>query len=109
MFGDALELTQDYACWWGYIPHFVHSPFYCYAYSFGELLVLALYRRYEEDGAGFVPRYLDLLRAGGSRPPAELVSRLELDIGDPGFWNQGIALIEAMVGQAEALARTLQD
>ena len=69
MFGDSVALSEDYGWWWLYIPHFVHSPFYCYAYAFGELLVLALLRRYDEEGPAFVPRYLDLLRAGGSDTP----------------------------------------
>ncbi len=104
MFGDALELTGDYADWWAYIPHFIHSPFYCYAYSFGELLVLALFSRYEQEGKAFVPRYLELLAAGGSQSPAALLSRLGMDIEDPGFWDQGIALIEEMLATAESLA-----
>ena len=66
MFGDVVTLTEGYACWWSYIGHFIRSPFYCYAYSFGELLVLALFQKYKEDGEAFVPRYLDLLRSGGS-------------------------------------------
>ena len=108
MFGDALELTEDYADWWAYIPHFIHSPFYCYAYSFGELLVLALFSRYEQEGKAFVPRYLELLAAGGSQSPAALLSRLGMDIEHPGFWNQGIALIEEMVATAESLAEDFQ-
>jgi oligoendopeptidase F len=104
MLGDAVQLTDDYAWWWLYIPHFVHSPFYCYAYAFGELLVLALLRRYDEEGAGFVPRYLDLLRAGGSDAPPALLERLGLDIGDPSFWDGGLGLIEELLEQAEALA-----
>jgi oligoendopeptidase F len=104
MHGDAVRLSGDYAWWWLYIPHFVHSPFYCYAYAFGELLVLALLRRYDEEGAAFVPRYLALLRAGGSAAPAALLAKLGLDVADPRFWDGGLALLEAMVAQAEKLA-----
>ena len=85
MFGDAVRLRDDYAWWWLYIPHFVHCPFYCYAYAFGELLVLALVQRYDEEGAAFVPRYLAMLEAGGSESPREVVAHTGLDIGDPGL------------------------
>ncbi|MDJ0849261.1 MAG: M3 family oligoendopeptidase [Myxococcota bacterium] len=105
MFGDSVHLSDDYAWWWLYIPHFVHSPFYCYAYSFGELLVLALLRRYDEEGETFVPRYLDLLRAGGSDAPHRQLRRIDLDITAPEFWDGGLALLEEMVAEAEALAR----
>ena len=104
MFGDSVELSEDYGWWWLYIPHFVHSPFYCYAYAFGELLVLALLRRYDEEGAAFVPRYLELLRAGGSDTPERLLARVGLNVGDPGFWSGGLSLLEDLVAQAEALA-----
>jgi oligoendopeptidase F len=104
MFGDSVQLSEDYGWWWLYIPHFVHSPFYCYAYAFGELLVLALLRRYDEEGPAFVPRYLDLLRAGGSDTPEHLLARIGLDVGDPNFWNGGLSLLEDLVVQAEALA-----
>jgi oligoendopeptidase F len=104
MHGDAVRLSDDYAWWWLYIPHFVHSPFYCYAYAFGELLVLALLRRYDEEGEAFVPRYLDLLRAGGSQAPATLLAKLGLDVTDPRFWDGGLAVLDAMVREAEELA-----
>jgi oligoendopeptidase F len=104
MFGDSVHLSDEYAWWWLYIPHLVHSPFYCYAYAFGELLVLALLRRYDEEGPGFVPRYLELLRAGGSDAPEVLVARMGLDIADARFWDGGLALLEDLVAEAEALA-----
>jgi oligoendopeptidase F len=104
MFGDSVRLSDDYALWWLYIPHFVHSPFYCYAYAFGELLVLALLRRYDEEGAAFVPRYLGLLRAGGSEAPEKLLAELGLDIANPRFWDGGLALLEDLVAEAEKLA-----
>jgi oligoendopeptidase F len=104
MFGDAVKLNDHYAWWWLYIPHFVHSPFYCYAYAFGELLVLALLRRYDAEGDAFVPKYLDLLRAGGSESPPELVGRLGLDITDPAFWDGGLEVLEEMVAEAESIA-----
>ncbi|HKJ24748.1 MAG TPA: M3 family oligoendopeptidase [Myxococcota bacterium] len=107
MFGDTVHLNDHYAWWWLYVPHFVHSPFYCYAYAFGELLVLALLRRYDEEGEAFVPKYLDLLRAGGSESPPQLVARLGLDIDDPEFWNGGLEVLEAMVAEAEETAAAL--
>jgi oligoendopeptidase F len=108
MHGDAVRLTDDYAWWWLYIPHFVHSPFYCYAYAFGELLVLALLRRYDAEGAAFVPRYLELLRAGGSESPAVLLARIGLDVTDARFWDGGVALLEELVAEAEKLASTVE-
>ena len=104
MFGDSVSLSDDYAWWWLYIPHFVHSPFYCYAYAYGELLVLALLHRYDEEGDAFVPRYLELLAAGGSDTPAALLARVGIDVTDPGFWDGGLALLEGLVADAEALA-----
>jgi oligoendopeptidase F len=104
MFGDSVQLSDDYAWWWLYIPHFVHSPFYCYAYAFGELLVLALLRRYDEEGAAFVPKYLALLEAGGSDTPENLLAAMQLDIADPAFWQGGLVLLEELLEQAETLA-----
>jgi oligoendopeptidase F len=104
MHGDAVRLSDGYAWWWLYIGHFVHAPFYCYAYAFGELLVLALLRRYDEEGAPFVAKYLELLRAGGSQAPSALLARVGLDVTDPRFWDGGIAVLEQMLREAEELA-----
>ena len=106
MFGDAVAMSDGYTWWWAYISHFVHTPFYCYAYCFGELLVLALYRQYEEQGGAFASGYLALLKAGGAVAPPELLGRMGLDITSPDFWDKGLDLLEDMLGQAEALAAT---
>jgi oligoendopeptidase F len=90
-----------------YIGHFVHVPFYCYAYAFGELLVLALVQKYKHEGPAFVPRYLDLLAAGGSDRPPALLAKLGVDITDPNFWELGLRLLGDMVTEAEALAGQL--
>ena len=105
MFGDSVTLTENYSYWWLYIPHFIHSPFYCYAYSFGELLTLALYGMFLERGRAFVPDYMGLLRSGGSASPAELLSKLGVDINDPDFWQSGLNVISAMVDEVEKLSR----
>lgn len=107
MHGDVVRLTEDYAWWWSYIGHFIHVPFYCYAYAFGELLVLALVQKYKQEGPGFVPRYLVLLASGGSEAPHVLLARLGVDVTDPGFWELGLRLLGDMVGQAEELAARL--
>jgi oligoendopeptidase F len=107
MFGDVVTLTDGYAWWWSYIGHFIRSPFYCYAYAFGELLVLALYQKYRQEGPAFVPRYLDLLAAGGSDAPDVLLGRLGVDVTDPSFWQLGLRLLGDMVTDAEQLAGQL--
>ena len=107
MFGDSVAITDEYGSWWSYVPHFLHTPGYVYAYSFGELLVLALYRIYQDEGGGFVPKYIDLLAAGDSNYPDRLLAKVGVDINDPGFWQKGIDLIEKWVAQAESLARQL--
>ncbi|HTX51956.1 MAG TPA: M3 family oligoendopeptidase [Candidatus Baltobacteraceae bacterium] len=103
-YGDAVEMTEAYRGGWSYIPHFIHSRFYCYSYVFGELLVLSLYRRYKEEGAAFVPKYLALLTAGGSAAPEDLLKPLGVDLQDPKFWQQGFDEIERLVAQVETLA-----
>ncbi|MCY3913452.1 MAG: M3 family oligoendopeptidase [Chloroflexi bacterium] len=104
MHGDAVTLTDDYRTWWSYIPHFVHSPFYVYAYAFGELLVLALLQVYDERGDAFAPAYTEMLSRGGSVSPEALVRPMGIDLNDPGFWSGGVAILADMVAQAEALA-----
>ena len=101
MFGDSVELTDDYAVWWSYIPHFLSTPGYVYSYAFGELLVLALYNRYRQDKTAFVPLYLDLLAAGGSRDPYTLVAPFAIDLDAKEFWLGGLGLIEEMLGLIE--------
>ena len=106
MFKGVVTLTEGYASWWSYIGHFIRSPFYCYAYAFGELLVLALVQKYKQDGPAFVPRYLDLLAAGGSDAPHVLLAKLGVDVTDPAFWELGLRLLGEMVLEAERLAET---
>lgn len=104
MFQGSVILGEHYRFWWSYIPHFVHTPGYVYAYAFGELLVLALYARYKEEGAVFADRYLGLLEAGGSDWPHKLVGKLGIDLTDLSFWNEGLGAIEDLIVRAEELA-----
>ena len=107
MLGDAVELTQDYRSWWSYIPHFINTPGYVYAYSYGQLLALSVYDRSLAEGASFEPRYLEMLRSGGSRSPEELGAIVGIDLADPGFWERGLDLVERNLEAAEAAARAL--
>jgi oligoendopeptidase F len=109
MYGGAVHLGEHYRHWWSYIPHFVHTPGYVYAYAFGELLVLALYARYRDGQDGFAEAYLDLLAAGGSDWPHRLVGTLGVDLEDPGFWTLGLGAIEDLVVEAEAAADALAE
>lgn len=104
MYGTSVTLTEEYTRWWSYIPHFVHTPGYVYAYAFGELLVLALYELYEDEGEGFARKYRELLAAGGSDWPHTLVGQLGIDLKDPAFWSRGLDAIEDLVARAETLA-----
>lgn len=107
MFGGSVTMTDDYGVWWSYIPHFLHTPGYVYAYSFGELLVLALFARYRHEGAPFAAKYLDVLSAGGSDWPYTILSKVGVDLTDPNFWKLGLKEIETLVTQAELLAEQL--
>jgi oligoendopeptidase F len=104
LLGDSVELADDYAIWWSYIWHFIDVPGYVYAYAYGHLLALSVYRKYQEQGEGFVPSYLELLRTGGSRPPEELGAIVGVDLSDPGFWSSGLDLVEQQLDAAEKAA-----
>lgn len=100
LFGDAVEMIPPYKWGWSYISHFIHARFYCYSYVFGELLVLSLFQRYREGGEAFVPKYLDLLSAGGSESPPHLLSDIMgIDVNDPGFWQKGYDLVRTLLSE----------
>lgn len=101
MFGGSVRLRDDYRLWWSYIPHFLATPGYVYAYAFGELLVLALYDRYQQEGPAFIDAYLELLAAGGSAAPAELLKPFGINLDDPSFWQQGLQVIDSMLREVE--------
>jgi oligoendopeptidase F len=103
LFGDSVEITEGYRMWWSYVPHFINTPGYVYAYAYGQLLALSAYSRYLEEGEPFVPRYLELLAAGGSRSPEKLGAIIGIDLADPGFWDAGLALVERQLTEAEEL------
>ena len=104
LFGDSVEITPGYHTWWSYIPHFINTPGYVYAYAYGQLLALSIYRRYLELGESFVPQYLGLLSAGGSRSPEELAAMVGIDLTDPDFWSAGLKLVEEQLEAAEQAA-----
>ena len=101
MFGDSVTLTDNYGIWWSYIPHFLHSPGYVYSYAFGELLVLALYNLYKNEGKQFIPKYLHLLSQGGSLSPYELLRPFGVDLNDRNFWQGGLSIIDEMLKSIE--------
>jgi oligoendopeptidase F len=103
-YGDAVEMIPGYRVGWSYIPHFIHTRFYCYSYVFGQLLVLSLYRMYKEEGPSFVPRYLEFLEAGNSSAPEILLKPLGVDFQDRRFWQKGFDEIRGLVERAKALA-----
>lgn len=101
--GSAFEFMPGYETFWTYIPHFVHSPFYVYAYAFGDGLVNALYANYEENPEGFQDRYFDMLKAGGSKHHKALLEPFGLDATDPAFWDKGLSMIEGFIDELEAM------
>ena len=107
MFDGSVTLGEHYRHCWSYIPHFLHTPGYVYAYAFGELLVLALYARYQEAPDGFADRYLSVLEAGGSEWPHRLMERMGVDLTNPDFWEEGLVEVEALIDRAESLSDTV--
>jgi len=101
--GPAFDYDEGYGVFWAYIPHFIHAPFYVYAYAFGDCLVNSLYAVYEDAQAGFADKYLDMLRAGGSKRHKELLAPFGLDASDPGFWAKGLAVVEGLIDELAAM------
>src|SRR4051794_6163738 len=104
LFGDSVEVTDGYRTWWSYVPHFIATPGYVYAYAYGQLLALSVYEQYRERGEEFVPSYLELLSAGGSMSPEDLGKIVGVDLADPGFWNAGLDLVQEQLDAAEQAA-----
>jgi oligoendopeptidase F len=103
--GPAIELKPGYETFWAYIPHFVRSPFYVYAYAFGDCLVNSLYAVYERASDGFAERYLAMLAAGGTKHHSELLAPFGLDARDPKFWQGGLSVIERLIAELEAMEK----
>jgi oligoendopeptidase F len=101
--GPAIVLHPGYETFWSYIPHFVHSPFYVYAYAFGDCLVNSLYAVYEDAADGFQEKYFALLKAGGTKHHSELLKPFGLDATDPAFWQKGLGVIEGFIGELEGM------
>ena len=101
--GDSIEIGPGYETFWAYIPHFIHSPFYVYAYSFGQLLVFSLYKRFKEEGESFKPKYIALLAAGGSEAPMKILADAGVDPRKPEFWQGGFDVIRELVDKLESL------
>jgi oligoendopeptidase F len=104
LLGDAVDVTDGYKTWWSYVPHFIGTPGYVYAYAYGQLLALSVYGKYLAEGPEFVGKYIELLSAGGSKSPEELAAIAGLDLTDPGFWRAGLDLVRDQLERAEALA-----
>jgi oligoendopeptidase F len=102
--GPAFEFTPDYKVFWAYVPHFIHSPFYVYAYAFGDCLVNALYSVYQSGHPGFQAKYLDMLKAGGTKRHKELLAPFGLDASDPAFWTRGLDVISGFIDELEKVA-----
>ena len=107
LLGDSVEVTEGYSSWWSYVPHFIGSPGYVYAYSYGQLLALSIYRIYEERGDEIVPGYLEMLASGGSKSPEELGKLVGVDLTDPSFWENGLDLVAGQIDAAQEAAEAV--
>ena len=103
--GPAVNIDDNYKYYWCYIPHFIHSPFYVYAYAFGDCLVNSLYAIYRDSSTNFVEKYIDLLKAGATKHHTELLSPFNLDALNPEFWKAGLSLIENMIDELEVIEK----
>lgn len=108
MFGNSVTLGDQHRNWWSYVSHFIASPFYVYAYCFGELLVLSLYERAKTGGESFAEKYIELLKMGGSKTPAELMSMMDIDLRDPEFWKGGFSVVDRLVSEFESQWNSLK-
>jgi oligoendopeptidase F len=102
-FGNSVKVSEDFRIEWSCIPHFHHAPFYCYSYAFGNLLALSLFQRYKKEGKGFVPTYIEILSAGGTKKPEKLLSESGIDITKPRFWQDGFDYIQDQVKELSKL------
>ena len=102
-FGESIKISGDYKYFWAYIPHFIHSPFYVYAYAFGDCLVNSLYAKYESGDENFNEKYIDMLRSGGARNYKELLKEFDLNPKDPQFWQSGLNIIKKLIDDLEQL------
>lgn len=103
LFGDSVSMIEPYRWGWSYISHFIHARFYCYSYTFAELLVLSLFNKYLTEGESFVPRYVSILESGGALSPADTVRPAGIDFNDPGFWQEGYDVLKGLIGELESL------
>ena len=103
MFGDSVQMLDGYRRWWSYVPHFINTPGYVYAYAYGQLLALSVYSRYLSQGPSFAPAYLEMLAAGGTRTHHELLAQFALNAADPDFWHKGLGIIGGFIDELERL------
>jgi oligoendopeptidase F len=105
MYGNAVDFLPEQQWYWAAIPHFIHTRFYCYAYTFGALLVLALFDRYEQEGKSFIPRYVQMLETGGADSPENMTKRMNLDIRRAEFWESGFRVMQSYLDDLKRLAQ----